>query len=426
MALLGAAVPPTGAPADMIQPTGGRTKAWHRPAARLAAFATAKPGVYNRQAMRVAIVHDYLVQGMRGAERVVLEMHECWPDAPIHTLLYDKARMGGPWSGLDIRPSGLQWFPGALRLYQKLYPLMPLAVESVRLGPCDVVLSSSSAWAKNVRPPRGALHVCYCYSPARFLWHWSREYVRSLHVSSAAKALVRASLPPLRAWDRAGTRRVNAFIAISSAVRDRIRRYYGREALLIYPPVDTERFSAAGAQGAAQEYLLVVSALNPYKRVDLAVEACRRLGLPLKVVGDGPEERRLRELAGPTVEFLGRVDDDALPGLYANCRAFVMPQEEDFGIAALEAQAAGRPVVAYAAGGARETVVEGETGLFFAEQTVDSLVEALRRLEGREFSPEACRANAARFGRQRFRRELIEAVGELWERWREGERGVLV
>jgi glycosyltransferase involved in cell wall biosynthesis len=379
--------------------------------------------------MRVAIVHDYLVQGIRGAERVVLEMHECWPEAPVHALLYDAARMGEPWPSLGVRTSWLQRMPGALRLYQKLYLLMPLAVETLRLAPCDVVISSSSGWVKNLRPPRDALHICYCYSPARFLWHQTRQYVQGLGVPGPLKALVGASLVPLRAWDRRRTPRANAFIAISRAVQERIRRYYGRESLVIYPPVDTEKFAAAAPDGARAEggdYLLVVAALNPYKRVDLAVEACTRLGLPLKVVGDGPEAERLRAMAGPTVELLGKVTDEALPGLYAGCRAFVMPQEEDFGIAPLEAQAAGRPVVAYAAGGALETVVDGETGLLFPEQTAESLAEALGRLEGRELSPGACRANAERFGRERFRRELTDAVEGLWARWRRGERGVLI
>jgi glycosyltransferase involved in cell wall biosynthesis len=374
--------------------------------------------------MRVAIVHDYLVQGIRGAERVVLEMHQCYPDAPIHTLLFDPRRMGEPWGELDVRTSWLQRMPGALRLYEKLYLLMPSAVESLRVGPCDVVLSSSSAWAKNLRPPRGAMHVCYCYTPARFLWHWTREYVARLKAAAPLKAAVRASLPGLRWWDRRGSGRVNAFIAISRAVRERIRRYYGRESLLIYPPVDTERFQPDGR--AAEDYFLVVTTLNPYKRVDLAVGACTRLGTRLKVVGDGPELERLRAVAGPTVEFLGKVADEDLPGLYARCRAFLMPQEEDFGIAPLEAQASGRPVVAYGAGGALETIVDGETGVFFGEQTEEALAGALRRMDGHEFQVVACRENALRFSREVFRRQLTETVGGLYERWSRGERGVLV
>ncbi|MCD6350770.1 MAG: glycosyltransferase [Armatimonadetes bacterium] len=374
--------------------------------------------------MRLSIVHDYLVQGIRGAERVVLEMHQAFPDAPIHTLLFDPERMGPPWPELDVRPSWLQRLPGALRLYRKLYLLMPLAIESMRLGRCDVVLSSSSAWAKNLRAPAGVLHVCYCYTPARFLWHWSREYLHSLGLPAPLRWAVGASLHPLRAWDWRGSNRVHAFIAISQVVQERIRRFYGRNSLIIYPPVDTERFQPI--ESAARDYFLVVSTLNPYKRVDLAIEACNRLGLPLKVAGDGPQFAALTELAGPTVEMLGKVPDEELPELYANCRAFIMPQEEDFGIAPLEAQAAGRPVIAYAAGGALETLVEGRTAVYFPEQRAESLAEALRSFDDAQFSPQECRANALRFSRDRFRRELTSTIEELWERWSEGEQGFLV
>ncbi len=374
--------------------------------------------------MRVSIVHDYLVQGIRGAERVVLEMHECLPDAPIHTLLFDPDRMGPPWPDLDVRPSWLQRLPGALRLYRKLYLLMPLAVESMSLGPCDVVLSSSSAWVKNIRPPGGALHICYCYTPARFLWHWNREYVSSLGLPFPLNWLVRLSLLPLRGWDWRGSGRVHAFIAISRAVQQRIRRYYNRESAVIYPPVDTERFRPDASPPG--DYFLVVSTLNPYKRVDLAVEACNRLGLQLKVAGDGAQFEELAKLAGPTVEMLGKVSEEDLPGLYAGCRAFLMPQEEDFGIAPLEAQAAGRPVIAYAAGGALETIVDGVTGAYFAEQTPDSLCRALRGFETADLSPAACRDNALRFSRERFARELRATVAELGERWAKGGRGYLI
>jgi glycosyltransferase involved in cell wall biosynthesis len=373
--------------------------------------------------MQVAIVHDYLVQGIRGAERVVLEMHECYPDAPIHTLLFDAQRMGEPWGDLDVHTSCLQKMPGSLKLYEKLYLMMPHALEHMRFGDAEVILSSSSAWAKNLCPG-GAMHVCYCYTPARFLWHWTREYVAGLKVAAPLKAVVKASLPGLRKWDKRGSERVNAFIAISEAVRERIRKYYGRESLLIYPPVDTDRFQPSAQ--VAEDYYLVVTTLNPYKRVDLAVGACTRLGAPLKVVGDGPELERLKGMAGPTVEFLGKVADEELPGLYARCRAFLMPQEEDFGIAPLEAQATGRPVVAYGAGGALETIVDGRTGLFFAEQTEDSLAEALRKMDGAEFSTEACRENSLRFSRESFRAQLIETVAGLHDRWTRGERGVLV
>ncbi len=374
--------------------------------------------------MRVIMVHDYLVQGIRGAERVVQEIHDCFPDAPIYTLLYDPVRMGQPWTEMEIHASLLQRLPGALRLYRKLYVLMPLAIELMRLPECDVVLSSSSAWAKNVRPPLGALHICYCHTPARFLWHWSREYVASLRLPAPARWLVQATLPPLRWWDRRSTPRVHAFIANSRTTQERIRRYYGRESVIIHPPVDTDRFRPSHSR--PEDYFLVVSTLNPYKRVDLAIEACNRLGARLKVVGDGPLFDELKRLAGPTVEMLGKVPDDALPDLYARCRAFLMPQEEDFGIAPVEAQAAGRPVVAYAGGGALETVVDGVTGVLFSPQTPEAMIGAIRKLDTLDISPEACRKNAQRFSRRRFRDQLKGLVSELWQRWQSGDRGVLV
>jgi len=375
---------------------------------------------------RVVLVHDYLVQGLRGAERVLLEMHELWPEAPIYTLLFDPERMGEPWTTLDIRTSFLQKLPSSVRLYRKLYLLMPAAVERLKVEPCDVVVSASSAWVKNLRPPPGALHVCYCYSPARFLWHQRSEYLSGLGLPGPARALVGATLVPLRLWDRRRSHRVNAFIAVSEAVRQRIRRYYGRDAVVVYPPVDVGRFAETPAGDGSGEYFLVVAALNPYKRVDLPVRACTRLGLPLKVVGDGLLKSQLQAIAGPTVEFLGRVSEEELRELYAGCRALLMPQEEDFGLVAVEAQAAGKPVVAYRAGGALEIVREGETGLFFDAQSPESLEQAIARLDGMAFSAEACRSNAARFSSERFRREMRETVQYLLGQWRTGKRGVLI
>ncbi|MCX7600144.1 MAG: glycosyltransferase [Armatimonadetes bacterium] len=376
--------------------------------------------------MRVVLAHDYLVQGIRGAERVLLEMHELWPDAPIYTLLFDPHRMGEPWTGLDIRTSFLQKLPASLKLYRKLYLLMPAAVELLRLEQCDVLVSASSAWVKNLRPPPGALHICYCYSPARFLWHQRAEYLTGLGLSRPAAALVSATLWPIRWWDKQRCSRGNAFIAISEAVRTRIQRYYGRDAVVVYPPVDVERFAQASCGNSSGDYFLVVAALNAYKRVDLAVEACTRLGVPLKVVGDGPLREQLRAMSGPKVEFLGQVPEEELPKLYAGCRAFLMPQEEDFGLAAVEAQAAGKPVLAYRAGGALETVVEGETGVLFNTQSAEELEQAIARLDTMTFSADACRKNAARFSRERFRQELTRVIEHLYSEWQAGKRGVLI
>ncbi len=361
--------------------------------------------------MQVALVHDYLMQGMRGAERVLAVFHDLYPDAPIYTLLHDPETMGPATAGWDIRTSFLQRLPGAKRFHRKLFPLMPLAVERLDLREYDLVISASSAWVKNVKPAPGATHICYCYSPARFLWHWSKEYVSSLPAGPIGRSLVRATLPALRRWDKRGTRRVTGFVAISQAVHERIRRYFERDSVIIHPPVDTDRFLPVDEE---EDYFLIVGNLNRYKRVDLAIEAFNHLKLPLVVIGRGPEYERLRKLAGPTVQLLGWREDDEVAHHVARCRAFLMPQEEDFGIAPLEAQSAGRPVIAYAAGGALETIVDGQTGLLFAQQTPTALCEALYRFEQLTFDKEACRCNALRYGVERFKGQFGDFVDEVY------------
>ncbi len=360
--------------------------------------------------MNVALVHDYLMQGLRGAERVLAAIHELYPQAPVYTLLYDEEVMRPLCAGWDVRPSFLQKLPYARRLHQRLLPLMPRATESLPLGEYDLILSTSSAWVKSVRFRADAVHVCFCHSPARFLWHWTEEYLRTFPAGKVFKAVARRLLGRLRRWDRATCDRPTQYIANSRLVQGRIRQYYGRDSTLIYPPVETDRFLP---EDQDEEYFLTVSALNPYKRVDLAVEACNRLHLPLAVVGEGPEHARLEALAGPTVRVLGYRDEEEVQHLVARCRAFLMPQEEDFGIAAVEAQSAGRPVIAYGAGGALETVVAEETGLFFPEQTPESLAEALRRFDRMSFDKRRIRQNALRFSKKRFQREYGEEVARV-------------
>ncbi len=365
--------------------------------------------------MQVALVHDYLMQGTRGAERVLSVFHDLYPQAPVYTLLYDAQKMGQATADWDIRTSFLQKIPGARRLHRKLFALMPLAVERLDLRGYDLVISSSSAWVKNVRTPPDTLHVCYCHSPARFLWHWTDEYVRGLPGGPLAHAAVKALLPALRLWDRYGTRRVTEFVANSTIVQQRIRRYFGRESTIIHPPVDTERFQPVSQQ---EDYFLIVSSLNPYKRVDLAIEAFNQLGLPLVIIGQGPEYKRFKQIAGPTVKVLGWRDDEEVRYRMARCRAFVMPQEEDFGIAPLEAQSCGRPVIAYGAGGALDSIVDGNTGLLFSPQTPQALCEAVQRFEQMDFDPQACRDNALRFGVERFKREFSDFVERVYAQHR--------
>ncbi len=366
--------------------------------------------------MRLAIVHDYLTQGVRGAERVLQVLHRMYPEAPVYTLVYDRERMGPAFEDWDIRTSFLQRIPFGVRQYQKLFPLMPRAVASLDLRGYDVVLSASSAWVKSVQCDAPTLHLCYCYSPARFLWHWSDEYVRTLPCSSLTRSIVRRLLPRLRDWDRATVQHVDEFATISQTVRQRIRRYYGREAAVIYPPVNTDAFRPVEED---EDYFLIVSALNPYKRVDLAIEAFNQLRLPLVVIGDGPCRAALEQLAGPTVRLLGRLPDPETVYYYQRCRGFIMPQEEDFGLTAVEAQAAGRPVIAFGRGGATETVKDGETGVIFPEQRADSLAEAVLRATRIHFSKQRLRAHARQFDTSVFQRRLGAFIAD-WHRRHRG------
>jgi glycosyltransferase involved in cell wall biosynthesis len=359
--------------------------------------------------VRVALAHDYLVQGIRGGERVLAVLHDLWPEAPVYTLVHSPEAMGELCAGWDVRTSFLQRLPGGVRHYQKLFGLMPRAVESLPLGDYDLVLSSSSAWAKSVRTRPGAVHICYCHSPARFLWHWSDEYTATLRAGAFTRWAVRRLVPRLREWDRRTAQRPSHYVANSQTVRERIRRYWDREAEVIPPPVDTERFLP---EDVDEDFYLVVSALVPYKQVDLAVEAFNALRRPLVVVGDGPMAGELRQQAGPTVRLVGKVPEEEMRRLYARCRAFVMPQEEDFGIAPVEAMSAGRPVIAYAAGGVLETVVDGATGLLFTQQTPASLAEAVGRFEQMTFDKTRCRERAREFDTGRFRERFGEYVNQ--------------
>lgn len=359
--------------------------------------------------MQVALVHDWLT-GMRGGERCLEVFCELFPHADLFTLLHVPGSVSPVIEGRRIVTSFVQRLPGAATRYRSYLPLFPAAVGGFDLSAYDLVLSSSHCVAKAVRRRPGAVHVCYCFSPMRYVWDLYDDYVEE------AGLLTRLTMPPLaavlRRWDRVTSRRVDHFVAISRHIADRIGRCYGRAADVIYPPVDVARFHAGA--GAPDDFYLVVSALVPYKRVDLAIAAAHRLGRRLVVVGVGPEAARLQRAAGPGVEFLGWRSDEEVAALYARCRALLFPGVEDFGIVPLEAMASGRPVIALAAGGARETVVPlgapgGEpTGVFFDTQTVDALADAMRRFEASadRFDPKALRAHAERFDRPRFRDEV--------------------
>jgi glycosyltransferase involved in cell wall biosynthesis len=364
---------------------------------------------------RVALVHDWLT-GMRGGERCLEVFCELFPEAPLFTLLHVPGSVSPTIERRRIVTSFVQRLPGAATRYRQYLPLFPAAVRALPLDGYDLVLSLSHCAAKAVRVAPGALHLCYCFTPMRYVWDLEDDYARGAHW------LTRAALPPvaaaLRRWDRR-TEGVDAFVAISHHIADRIRRVYGRDSEVIHPPVDVARFHPAGA---VDDYYLVVSALVPYKRIDVAVAAATRLGRRLLIVGSGPEEARLRALAGPTVTFLGWRADAEVAELYARCRAVLFPAVEDYGIVPLEAAAAGRPTLALGRGGALETMVglddgrEPPTAVFFAEPTVESLVGAIQTFEqaAHRFDPRALRARAARFDRPIFADRVRAWVERRW------------
>jgi glycosyltransferase involved in cell wall biosynthesis len=356
--------------------------------------------------MQVALVHDWLT-GMRGGERVLEALVGLFPAADIFTLVHVPGSVTPAIEARPIRTSFIQRLPGAPRRFRQYLPLFPLAVRRLDLRGYDLVLATSHCVALGARAPGPAAHAVYCFTPMRYAWAFEGEYVG--RVPALARATARLALAGLRRWDRRAARRAGPLACISRHVAARIRRVWGREARVIYPPVRTEFFRPVDPAAVGPAFLCV-SALTPYKRLDVAVDAFTRLGWPLDVIGAGPELARLRRRAGPRVRFLGWQPDDAVRHAVARCRGFVFPGEEEFGIAPIEAMAAGRPVVAYARGALTETVLDGVTGLFFHEQTPEGLVDALRRFEVTGWSPEKIRTHALRFSEVAFRTEMAGFV----------------
>jgi glycosyltransferase involved in cell wall biosynthesis len=357
---------------------------------------------------RVVLAHDYLLV-MRGAERTFAAIAQLYAQAPIFTLLYDRQGTAGRFEEHAITTSPLQRLGVGQDNFRRLLPLYPWATGRLRPPAADVLVSSSSAFAHGVRAPAGAIHVCYCYTPFRYAWY---EEERALaEAPRLLRALLRAQLRRTRRWDLAASSRVDEYIAISQLSRERIWRYYGREAHVIHPPVETHRFSP----GAPGEKLLVVSEIVRHKRLHVALEAARRARAPIQVVGSGPDHAALSR-AYPEVEFLGRASDEELAELYAGARAVLVPSMEEFGITAVEAQAAGRPVIAAAAGGALETVLDGETGRLAELDDVDAFTRAIETIEELDFDPARAVANAERFSVAAFQRRLAARVAAALER----------
>ena len=370
--------------------------------------------------MKVALVHDWLT-GMRGGEKALEVLCEILPDAELLTLVHVAGRVSPTITSHRIRPSLIQYLPLVSRLYRHYLPMFPFAMEQFDLDDVDLVVSSSHCAAKSVVPRGGARHLCYCFTPMRYAWDQFDHYFGPERLGRAASALARPVLARLARWDRMTATRVDRYVAISHYVASRIRRYYNRESDVVYPPVDTDFFQPDGRVPGA--YLLIVSALVPYKRIDLAIESARLAGLPLRIVGEGPERDRLQASAGGgSVDFLGHQTNEQIRDLYRGAAAVVLPGEEDFGIVPVEAQACGRPVVALARGGALETVRDGVTGVLVPQPTAEAFAEAFASLPGRWFNADVIRRHAEGFSRPRFAhqmRELIEQTAHAPEgtRW---------
>jgi glycosyltransferase involved in cell wall biosynthesis len=366
---------------------------------------------------RVAIVHDWLT-GMRGGEKVLEAICELYPEAAIYTLVHVRGSVSEPIEKHQIHCSALQRLPKAGQLYRQYLPIFPMVIETFDLDGYDLVISSSHCAAKSIIRAGSATHVCYCHSPMRYAWDQFDSYFGAAQVGQFKSRLLRPVLAHLARWDAATAGRVDRFLANSQYVAGRIRRYYNRGSTVVHPPVDTTFYRPAPRQ-PSQPTFLIVSALVPYKRLDVAISACQRVGARLQIVGRGPEESRLRALAGSNVDFLGWRTNEQIRDLYREATAVLLPGTEDFGIVPVEAQACGTPVVALGNGGACETVQDGVTGVLVGDQSVEAFASGLDRVQSLSWDPDACRAHAERFSRAHFMVNFQQAVAEAV-----AERGV--
>ncbi len=365
----------------------------------------------SHRILRVALVHDWLT-GMRGGEKCLEVICELFPDAPIYTLLHVKGAMSPLIESKEIHTSVVQRFPLVEQKYRMYLPVFPFAIESFDFSGYDLLISTSHCVAKGAIPRSDALHICYCFTPMRYVYEMYDEYFGKGQAGTATRIAMSFIAPLLRWWDKKTANRVHHYVAISDHVRKRILRHYNREAEIIFPPVDTERFQLSLKNDG---YYLIVSALVPYKRVDLAIQAFNKNGARLIVVGKGPDEAKLQQAANSTIEFVGWKSDDELARLYAGCKALVFPGEEDFGIVPLEAMACGKPVIAYGKGGVLETVQDGISGLFFSEQTVEALEEALSRVASMHFDPQKIRDRALQFSRVIYKDKMKKLIAQKIE-----------
>ncbi len=365
----------------------------------------------NIKDKKVALVYDR-VNKWGGAERVLLALHELFPKAPLYTAIYNSEKAA--WAKVfEIRTSFLQKIPFASAHHEYLPLLMPFAFENFSFDEYDIVISVTSESAKGIITKPGTLHICYCLTPTRYLWSGYDEYFQN----QLFRILSKPATYYLRKWDRQAARRPDAYIAISKEVQKRIERYYGRKSEIVYPPVglairNSQIFNGKSAK--SEDFFLVVSRLVPYKRIDIAIQACNELRLPLKIIGTGSYERKLRNIAGPTIEFVSTLTDIELAQYYSSCRALLFPGHEDFGLSMVEAQSFGKPVIAYGAGGALEIIAENKTGIFFSPQHKDRLKEAINKFESLEFIEKACRSQADRFNLNEFNKQFLSTFDKLF------------
>jgi glycosyltransferase involved in cell wall biosynthesis len=365
--------------------------------------------------MKIALVHDYLSQD-GGAERVLHAMHEIWPEAPIFVLFHDKKKINY-FNEENIRQSFLAYLPGGKRFFQWYLPLMPIATEKHNLHEFDVVLSSTSSFAKGVLTRPETLHISYCHTPPRYLWTDAHEYIDDLNHSKIIKAALPRITHKLRLWDKMSVDRVDHFIANSRTVQRRINKYYRRNSSIIHPPINTDDFSTTQEN---DNYFVTGGRMVPYKRFDLIIKAFNRLRLPLKIFGTGPEEKKLKKFARNNIKFLGKITEAKKIDILKKSKAFIHPQLEDFGITPIETMACGRPIIAYCAGGATETVINNETGLFFHKQTWEHLLDAVNKFEKMDWDQELIRNHSLKFDKLKFKQKLKDLVDNRYEEFKKG------